>query len=157
MTKPRIAAIAVAAVIGVFYWWTWLHSWGMHLVDNPLVPWLQANAPPREHPTLYPAILAVHDAVMNVLLAIPFAAMLALSARLNDWSCAIVAALMANVMMYWTTEWQMIPVAAATTVFWIGLGITAFALPAAFLLVRTLPASWVQRSGREVLSTTANL
>jgi hypothetical protein len=151
MTPHRIAALLVGALIGAFYWWVLIHAWGMHLADNPLNKWLLEMDFHRQHLTLYKAILYSHDVMINVLLAVPFASMFVLSDRLNNWPCLCVAVLVANVATYHGTDWTGSSLIVAHWGFWIGLGMSLLALPAAFLMVRAIPNRWLHEHNRSAV------
>ena len=139
MKQHRIAAVLVAALIGAFYWWVSVHFWGMHAADTPFPKWLHAVLPPREHRALDTAVIYSHDAILNVLLAVPFASMFVLFTRLNNWLCIAAAVVVANIAIYWGAEWGGDPPLIKFWSFWVGAGMSILSLPAAFLIVRAIP------------------
>ena len=141
MHRQRIAAVLVSALIGAFYYFVILHFWGMHFGDNAFNKWLLLDLQlPRNHPLLYRVVIYSHDVILNVLLAVPFASMFVLGARLNNWLCIAVAALVTNVLLYRTTEWRNLWLVPASIGFWNFL----LALPVAFLLVRAARQRWLE-------------
>jgi hypothetical protein len=135
----RIAAVLVGVLIGAFYWWVLGHFWGMHAVDTPFPKWLHTVLPAREHHALNTAAIYFNDLLLNVLLAVPFASMFVLFSRLNNWLCIAAAVLVETITTYWGTQWGGSPPIISYWGFWFGVGMSLFALPVAFVIIRAIP------------------
>ena len=82
--RHRITVVLVSALLGVFYWWVWMNALGMYLAVHPFNKWLVLDIQlPRHNRALYYLVIYVHDVIVNLLIAVPFASMFVVSARLN--------------------------------------------------------------------------
>lgn len=143
MRHLRIAAELPSVLIGVFYSWVTTHFWSAHALDGPLMTWLQNTEPPRQHIHLVTVLSYSSDAIINVLLAVPFASMFVLVARLNNWPCVAAAVAAATITTYWGTVWESLPDMVKLWGFWFGVSMSVLALPAAFAIVRATPRRWL--------------
>lgn len=88
------------------------------------------------HRTLYFIGIYTHDALLNVLLAMPAAVALIAFKGSNNWTCVLVAVLAAVMVGYWDVETSALPVLLHSWGFWTDLAMIVFSLPIAFVAIR---------------------
>ncbi len=142
MKRTSLGAILLATIVGAFYSWVAVEFWASYSIASPFGVWLRTVLSPAEHPSLHLVAIYSHDALVNVLLAIPFAAVLLLFTRLRSWGCLAAAVAGALVMGYRDLEWLTLTDLAPHVGFWVGLAMTALSLPLAFLGVKGVQGRW---------------
>lgn len=128
--KSDIGALVASFLIGAIYSWAAERFWGFYASNSPLNDWLLEAVAARGQGTLYRATMSVHDILVNVVFAIPFAALFVAFARLNRWRNLAVAALTAVVVAYSGTRSSVLLLSRFS--FWLGLALTFASLPLAF-------------------------
>jgi hypothetical protein len=136
MKRTALGSLVVAASVGAFYSWVVIQFWAVYSFASPIAAWLRATIPPREHQWLHLAAMYLHDALTNVVLAAPFAALLVLFTHQRSWLCLATAVLSALVVNCWGTNLAALVDLAAIGGFWIGIAMCLFSLPIAYLMVQ---------------------
>ena len=136
MVRPSASLIFAAACLGMFYAWIAVNFWGFYAANNPFNEWLLNGLAVNGHGTVYRLVIGAHDVVINILLAIPFAALLLVRSGLNSWTYAAVAAAAAVVFANWDTNWSATLITSVG--FWMGFAMMLLSLPIAFAGVRAI-------------------
>jgi hypothetical protein len=136
MKAASITHMLVAAIVGALYGWIALNFWGYYSGNNAIAGWLIATLAEQGHPTLFQISISVHDILVNLILAAPFASVLVALRRLNHWRFVLISALVGLVVHNWGTEWSL--QLASSPGFWLGIGMALFSLPVAFAGIRAL-------------------
>jgi len=138
MKQSSAFSLVVAAAIGALYSWIAVVFWGWYAAYGPLIMWLRNVLPPKEHHTLNLVVVNSHDAIVNVLLAAPFAAIALVWFRSKIWSCLLVAVLAALFVNLWGTDLEGLSALSHNWQFWLGLVYAVGSLPIAFVLMKAL-------------------
>ena len=137
-------SIPLAAVCGAVYAWSAITIWAYYIVRSPIPRWIHtAFATPGENTVYYLSAYA-HDLILNVLIALPFAAFLAWLTPKNSWKLVWIAVLVALVTSYWEMLINPSEVDGFTlrsAGFYFGALMGLGSLPLAFLLVRAVKKS----------------
>jgi hypothetical protein len=136
MKRTSLTAILLAALVGAFYSWVAIQFWASYSVASPFGDWLRTVLSPAQHRYLHLIAIYSHDVVLNVVLAIPFAAMLLLFTRRGSRGCLAAAVAGALVMGYRDLDWRSLTELAPFAGFWMGIAMTVLSLPIALLAVR---------------------
>ena len=149
MNKDSLWSLLIAAAIGVAYSWAAIYFWGVLALKNPINEMLLDAFARQGEIVAYRVIISVHDVVVSVLLALPFAAVFCLFRVLRDWRHLAVAASAALIAIYGPMEWSSLPLLVRSWWFWLGVSTATLSLPAAFAsLLRTrLGAAGVSEAG----------
>ena len=133
VTLPRLLA---AAGIGIVYFWAAATAWGFLSVDNPFNE-LLLNALVRHerHLVAYRVIIHAYDIVVNLLIALPFAAVFRFLPMLRSWIYVALATATAVITIYRSTELAGPSFLLLSWVFWLGVAMAAFSLPVTFALL----------------------
>jgi hypothetical protein len=141
MKKQAITlSFGVSVLIGSAYIVALVEFWGFYAGNNPLNEWLIQVLASQGHEVVYLAAISLHDVLVNVLLALPVAALFFLIKPLNHWRKPVAAAVAAVVVSYWSTEWSGLERLLSAYGFWLGLFLTVGSLPVAFAALRLLAA-----------------
>ena len=136
MARPYVLPIFVAACLGVLYACIAINFWSVYAANNPVSVWLINALSANGHEMAYRVAIGIHDMIVNIVAAAPFAAVLLIRSSLNNWTCAAVAGAAAVVFGYWDTNWS---VSLLTSMgFWFGLAMTLLSLPIAFAGFRAI-------------------
>jgi hypothetical protein len=140
-----------AAVLGAAYLWSATTFWGFYAVANPISSFLMDALARNGHGLAYRVCISVHDIVVNIIVALPFAAVFTLSRGLRHWIYVVTAAVTAVVCSFaFFTSWEGLPLILGSWGFWLGIGMTALSLPVAFALMS------MSRFGRSALQAGSN-
>jgi len=133
VTLPRLLA---AAGIGIVYYWVAVLVWGFLGANNPINEMLlDAFVRHERYIVTYRIIISLHDVVVNVLVALPFAAIFRWIPPLRNWTYVLLGAATIVIATYASTNLQGLPLLLRSWNFWLGLAITALSLPVAFALL----------------------
>ena len=136
MARPTVSLMLIAGCLGVLYAWIAIIFWRFYAVNSPMNGWLIDVFAVNGYRTLYRVAIGIHDVVVNIVVAAPFAALLMVRSSLNNWICAAVAGMTAVVFANWGTNWS---VPLLTNVgFLFGLAMTLLSLPIAFAGIRAI-------------------
>ena len=129
--------LLVAAFLGAFYAWMSINFWGGYAATNPINEWLlHALAKPGQEAS-YLAAIYTHDVIVNVLLAAPVAAVLVTFRSLNNWPSVFTVVAFGVAVAFWDTNWSTSRLLNSHG-FWLGLGMSIWSLPIAFVGIRAL-------------------
>jgi hypothetical protein len=135
MTTSLLRILA-AAVLGAVYLWCAIKFWDLFSVANPVSAFLLDALAHNGYRVAYRGSILVHDIAVNIVLALPFAAVLTMSQSLRHWVYVVIAAATAVVCSFaFFTSWEGLPLVVGSWGFWLGVGMTAFSLPVAFALL----------------------
>jgi hypothetical protein len=135
MTTSALRPIA-AAVVGAAYLWCAITVWDFYAAANPVHTFLSDALARNGHRVAYRISISVHDIVLNIILALPFAAVFRVSRGLRHWGYVVIAAMAAVVCSFaFFTSWEGLPLLLGSWRFWLGVGMTAVSLPVAFALL----------------------
>jgi hypothetical protein len=135
LTTATLRLLATVTV-GVAYIWAAVTFWGFYAATNPINAPLMDVLARNGHSAAYRVSISIHDVVVNVVLALPFAAVFRLSQGLRNWAYVAVAAATAVIgTLAAFTNWEALPMLVGSWGFWFGLGMTALSLPGAFALL----------------------
>jgi len=123
-----------ASVAGAI--WGYLAA-GNNPIAYSLIPRLRANG----HATAFWLAIGIHDVIVNILIAFPFAALLFVLPRMNRWKYAAVAGVAPVVYGYWGVIWSGNFFLAQYLQFWMGLAMVLLSLPVAFAAMRVVAPS----------------
>jgi len=135
MVKVTLWSLLVAAAVGFVYYWAAVEFWGIYAAGNPINDTLLDVLVRRGHNMAYRVIISVHDVILNVLLALPFAAVFRLLRAVRSWTHVGLAATVAVIVGYGPTEWESLPLLFRGWVFCFGFAMSALSLPLAFALL----------------------
>ena len=108
---------------------------GFYTDHSPVNAWLIELLVSDGHPMLYRVARTIHELIVNILIAAPFAATLISVERLNAWICAVAASIAAVVFINWGAV--SLPV-LENAGFWVDSATTAFCPILAFAGFRAL-------------------
>jgi hypothetical protein len=140
--RHSFAAFPIAALVGVFYGWVALQFWASYSLNSPLLEWLRTTLPGREHHLLRVSLIYAHDVLLNLLLAVPFAAVFQVFSPLRRWRYVGVAVACALSMTFWGADWADVKALVTLAGFWIPIAMTRLSLPLALLSVRAAASRW---------------
>lgn len=141
MNKPAFLPLLAAAVIGGLYHVMAVNFWGSYVVDNPFNNWLLDTYARQGHEFAYHISISAHDLFINLLLALPVAALFLAFKSLNSWIAIATATASAIVIGNAGNNWEAWPILLSSVGFWFGLAITAFSLPLAFSSIRLMQSN----------------
>ena len=136
MVRYSVSPIFFAACLGVLYAWVTIIFWGFYAGNNPIDQWLINALAVNGDEMAYRAVISIHDVVVNIVIAAPFAGLLLMRSSLNNWTCVVVAGLAAVLFANWDTNWSVSLLTGAG--FWLGLAMTLLSLPIAFAGMRAM-------------------
>jgi hypothetical protein len=136
MNGSAIKCSVVAALAGALYGWVAINFWGFYSSNNPVTALLMETLLGPGRIGLFRARVFAHDVCVNIVLAVPFAAVLVALRPLNRWPFALVSGLAALVVVNWGTEWSLRLVQSSA--YWVEVGMVLLAFPVAFALMRRL-------------------
>ena len=116
-----------------------INFWGGYAANSPINDWLLDTLAEPGHETMYLVAIYVHDVIVNLLLAMPVAAVLMAFRTLNNWPSLLVAVGIGVVASYWDTIWS--SCLFRSWGFWLGIGMSVWSLPIAFACIRALRRS----------------
>ena len=128
----------VAAMLGVVHSWYTVAFWGWYVANHPINNLLLEVFVKQGHSALCYFSIYAHDALLNVILAMPIAVALLLIRNLDNCACLMVAATMSVAISFWGTELTLIPTLFRIWTFWAGLSLSLLSLPIAFATVRAV-------------------
>ena len=105
-------------------------------MNSPVNEFLLERFARQGHDISYRISIIAHDALVNVLLAAPFAIAFAAIRPLNNWSCVLVAVATAFVGTYWTVELSSLPLLIKSWSFWAGVSMSIASLPLAYIAAK---------------------
>jgi hypothetical protein len=144
---------SAAVVLGAAYLWSAVTFWGFYAVANPITPYLLDALARNGHGLAYSLSVSVHDIVVNIVIALPFAAVFMFFHSLRHWVYVVIAAVTAVACSFaFFTSWEGLPLILSSWGFWLGVGMTALSLPLAFAV---LSKSRFGRSGFQARSNAA--
>ncbi len=127
----------VAAVVGVLHAICLGAIWAVLAVEQPIVRSILDNYAGVWNESLLRIVIYLHDLIANILIAIPFAVLLALFKPTRSWRylwvAAFVSILFVNAGLLIDPEWLTSVLRLPS--FYIGTLVTAISLPIAFLTV----------------------
>lgn len=126
----------IAILLGLAYIWLATAFWGWYVINHPINEFLLETFARQDHDISYRISIIAHDALVNVLLAAPFAIALVAIKPLNNWSCVLVAVATAFVGSYWSVELSSLPVLIKSWSFWAGVCMSIASLPLAYIAAR---------------------
>jgi hypothetical protein len=138
MVKVALWSLLIAAALGVAYYWVAANVWGILAAGNPINEALLDALVRRGHTVAYRVIISMHDLIVNVLLALPFAAAFCLFRALRSWTHVALAATAALIAGYGPTEWDSLPLLVRYWGFWLGFLMAGLSLPLAFAMLSRL-------------------
>lgn len=141
MSVSSNAKYPIAVLLGLAYIWLAIAFWGWYVMNLPINEFLLETFARQGHDISYRISIIAHDALVNVLLAAPFAIALASVKPLNNWSCVFVAVATAFVGSYWSVELSSLPLLIRSWSFWAGVCMTVVSLPLAYLAAKSF---WIQ-------------
>ena len=133
---PYLLAIACGALLA----YLGTAFWGIYVVVNPINDWLIENLATQGRTLAYYLFAYSHDIIVSIIFAIPFAYLLSRIPPRYAWRYVWIAVVTALVLQYWRVFADPIglKVILRAYSFYIGVLISTFTLPAAFLIVRKL-------------------
>ena len=141
MKGTASARVVIAPFVGAFYGWMAVNFWGGYAANSSINDWLLSTLAEPGYEASYLVAIYAHDIVVNVLLAVPVAAVLVAFRSLNDWPNLIIAVAMGVVVSFWNTHWGSFPLLLSSWGFWLGFGMSVWSLPIAFAGIRALRRS----------------
>src|SRR5688572_32379141 len=109
MTTSALRLIA-AAVVGAANFWCAIWVWDFYAVANPINTYLLDALARNGHSVAYRVSISVHDIVVNIVLALPFAVVFRVSQGLRHWRYVVIAAVAAVVCSFaFFTSWEGLP------------------------------------------------
>ena len=133
VTLPRLLA---TVAIGLTYYWVTASAWGLLAVNNPVNDFLlDAFVRHERHLIAYRLAIYAHDVLVNLLLALPFAAAFRFLPTLHSWIYVALAAATAVIAIYAPTDWEAAPSLFLSWIFWVGVAMAALSLPITFALL----------------------
>lgn len=137
MNTTSNAKYAVSIVVGLAYVWLAGAFWGWYVMNHPVIEFLLEVFARQGHDFLYRISIFIHDALINVLLALPAALAFVSIRSLNDWKCVAVAVGIAFVSSYWSVDPSSLPLLVQSWSFWAGVAMSVFSLPVAYLIAKS--------------------
>src|SRR5262245_413624 len=135
LTRVTLRLLA-AVTVGVAYIWAAVTFWGFYAETNPINGLLLDVLARNGHGVAYRVSISIHDVLVNIVLALPFAAVFRLTQGMCNWAYVAVAAATAIIGTFAAfTNWEALPILLGSWGFWFGLGMTALSLPVAFALL----------------------
>ena len=138
MVKDTLWSLLASAAIGLAYYWTAAYTWGIYAAGNPINDALLDVLARHGHLVAYRVSISVHDVIVNMLLALPFAAALCLFRALRSWAHAALATTASLIAGYGAIDWESLQFLLPHWTFWLGFLMAALSLPAAFALLLRL-------------------
>lgn len=93
--------ISASILIGLLYVWLAAGFWNVYGDHNAIDNWLIEVLASDGYPMLFRIARLVHELLVNVLIAAPFAGMLISVKRLNAWVHVVAASIAAVVFINW--------------------------------------------------------
>ena len=140
MTSVTFPRLLVAAAVGLAYHWVNVTLLGYYIGNSPINEMLLDALVRRGHLVAYRVLISIHDVVLYLLVALPFAAMFRFIPALRRWTYVAIAAAMPVIAVYALSDWEEMParLLLSSWRFWFGLSLVALSLPAAFALLNRL-------------------
>jgi hypothetical protein len=122
---------------GLGYIFILAQLFGRLLVPNPINHWLNQKLASTGHEVEYRIAVYAHDFLIYIIVAIPVALVLARLRPINSWKYLLVALGTSLIVQYWDliTDPSGLINLARHWHFYVGLGISVFALPLTFAAV----------------------
>jgi hypothetical protein len=135
--RSSALSLLVAVGCGLVYIFILEQVFGRLLVPNPINHWLIENLANTGHEVEYRIAVYAHDFLIYIVVAIPVAVVLARLRPINSWRCLLVALGTSLMVQYWDliTDPAGLINLAKYWHFYVGLGISVFALPLTFTAV----------------------
>lgn len=131
VTLPRLLA---AAAIGIAYYWLVVLVWGYVGAYNPVNKILVDALARHGHRISYRLLISLHDVLVNILIALPFAAVFRFLPALRNWTYVVLATAASVIAIYGSINTEALPLLLGQWQFWYGLALAMFSMPVAFLL-----------------------
>jgi hypothetical protein len=128
--------------VGLFYGWVAIQFWASYSLNNPIEEWLRTALPGREHHLLHISLIYAHDVLVNLLLAVPFAAVFQVFSPLKRWTYVGTAVACALSVTFWGANWGGVKAMVTLVGFWIPTAMATLSLPLALLGVRAAASRW---------------
>ena len=149
MTTVSLPRLLTAAVIGIAYYWVAVLLWGYIGAYGPINKMMVEALVHQEHPALYRVLISLHDVIVNILIALPFAAAFRFLSALRSWTYVALATAAFLIAIYASINTETLPLLFGSWQFWYGLALAAFSMPVAFVLLKqirlgSVPSSRVQ-------------
>jgi hypothetical protein len=139
VTLPRLLT---AAAIGIAYYWLTVLVWGYVGAYNPINKILLEAFPNQDHRALYRVLISLHDVIINILVALPFAAAFRFVPPLRSWTYVVLATATSLIAIYASLDMRALSLLLGSWTFWYGLALAVLSMPIAFaLLAQVRPAS----------------
>ena len=131
-----VTVTIIGAVFGVLFGIVGERFWAFYAVNDFVSPFLLSTFAASGQAVAYQIAAWVHDAVINILVATPFALVLVFVRQLNHWRVACVAGVASAATLLWNTvwSWQL----ATAPGFVVGAAMSLLSVPLAFAVVRVL-------------------
>ena len=138
--RSSALSLSIAVGCGLVYIFMLAQVFGLLLVPNPINHWLTENLANTGHEVEYRIAVYAHDFLVYIIVAIPVAVVLARLRPINSWRYLLVALGASLMVQYWDliTDPAGLINLAKYWHFYVGLGISAFALPLTFAAVASV-------------------
>lgn len=135
MTNVTLPRLLSAAAIGIAYYWVATFLWGYIAAYNPINEVLLDVLVRRGHITAYRVIISIHDVIVNLFVALPFAAAFRFIPALRNWTYVTLATTASVIAGYASISAGALSTLFSSWVFWVGLAMAGLSLPAAFVFL----------------------
>jgi len=135
LTTVTLPRLLTAAAIGIAYYWVAAFLWGYIAAYNPIHEMLLDVLVRRGHIAAYRVIISIHDVIVNLFVALPFAAVFRFLPALRHWTYVALATAASVIAGYASISVEALPSLFSSWVFWVGLAMAGLSLPAAFALL----------------------
>jgi len=149
LTTVTLLRLLTAAAIGIAYYCVTVLVWGYIGAYNPVNKMLLEVFVHQEHRALYRVLISLHDVIVNLVVALPFAAAFRFIPALRSWTYVALATAASVIAIYGSINIEALPLLLGHWQFWYGLALAVFSLPVAFTLLNkirlgSVPPSRVQ-------------
>ena len=149
MTTVTLPRLLTAAAIGVAYYWVAAFLWVYISAYSPINQMLLDALGRNGHLAAYRVTISLHDVIVSLLIALPFAAAFRVLPGLRSWTYVALATAASVIAGYASINTGALPFLLGHWQFWYGLALAVFSMPVAFALLNqirlgSVPSSRVQ-------------